>query len=245
MVVRAFLFDVFGTLVDWRTSVRRQLADFAFRHGIEGVDWLDFTLAWRARYQPSLEEVRSGRRAWTLLDDLHRESLLALLEHYQVRGLDVKDVDYLTHAWHRLEPWPDVVAGLTRLKQRHIIAPCSNGNVALLDNLAKHAGLPWDCILGAEPARAYKPQPEVYLTSCRMLGLAPDEVMMVAAHNSDLAAAKRLGLRTCFIPRPTEYGTLQTTDLEPDSDAVDLYAPDLIWLARRFEQFERFEPAAP
>ena len=230
--IKACLFDVFGTVVDWRTSVTRELEQFARARGIDGVDWLQFTVAWRALYQPSMEEVRSGRRAWTVLDVLHRESLVKLLERHGIGGLAGGDIDHLNRAWHRLDPWPDVVEGLSRLKRSRIIAPCSNGNIALMVNLAKRAGLPWDCILGAETARAYKPMPEAYLASCRQLDLPPSAVMMVAAHNNDLRAAKAQGLATAFVARPTEHGPGQKSDLAPDASCVDLAAVDFVELAR-------------
>jgi 2-haloacid dehalogenase len=226
--IRACLFDVFGTVVDWRSSVSRDLAAFARARGLAPIDWLEFTIEWRKLYQPSMEEVRSGRRAWTILDVLHRESLDRLLQHYGVKGLAEADVDHMNRAWHRLDPWPDVVEGLARLKRKRIIAPCSNGNIALMVNLAKRAGLPWDCILGAETARAYKPMPQAYLASCRQLGLAPEQVMMVAAHNADLKAAKAQGLATAFVPRPLEHGPGQTSDLAADPACVDLPARDFI-----------------
>lgn len=178
-----------------------------------------------------MEEVRSGRRAWTILDVLHRESLVSLLFRYGLHGLTPAEVDHLNKAWHRLDPWPDAVEGLTRLKTKLIIAPCSNGNIALIVNMAKRAGLPWDCVLGAETARAYKPLPQAYLASCRQLGLEPDAVMMVAAHNGDLKAAKAQGLRTAFVPRPTEHGPGQTTDLAADPSCVDLAAGSFVDLA--------------
>ena len=230
MDIRACLFDVFGTVVDWRTSVSRELAAFARSRALAPLDWVEFTVEWRKLYQPSMEEVRSGRRSWTILDVLHRESLEKLLERYGIRGLSPGDVDYLARAWHRLDPWPDVVEGLTRLKRRFIIGTCSNGNIALMVNLAKRAGLPWDCILGAETARAYKPLPEAYLASCRQLGLAPSAVLMVAAHNGDLKAAKAQGMATAFVPRPTEHGPGQTTDLSADPACVDVAARDFIEL---------------
>jgi 2-haloacid dehalogenase len=233
MDIRACLFDVFGTVVDWRTSVSRDLAAFAKQKGIAGVDWVEFAVEWRKLYQPSMDEVRSGRRAWTILDVLHRESLVKLITRYGIRGLSETDVDHVNRVWHRLDPWPDAVAGLTRLKTKFVIAPCSNGNIALMVNMAKRAGLPWDCILGAETARAYKPVPEAYLASCRQLGLAPATVMMVAAHNHDLKAAKAQGLKTAFVARPTEHGTGQTTDLAPDMSCVDVPAADFIELAAR------------
>ena len=153
---------------------------------------MEFAEEWRKLYNPAMEEVRSGRRAWTILDVLHREGLMTLLDRYDLDGFDEGEIDHMNRAWHRLDPWPDAVPGLLRLKTRYVIAPCSNGNIALIVNMAKRAGLPWDVVLGAEPTRAYKPDPEAYLASCRMLDLAPGEVLMVAAHNGDLAAAHAL-----------------------------------------------------
>jgi 2-haloacid dehalogenase len=232
--IRACLFDVFGTVVDWRTSVSRDLEGFAKEKGISGIDWLEFAVEWRKLYQPSMEEVRSGRRAFTILDVLHRESLDKLVARYRLQ-LSAADIDHVNRAWHRLQPWPDAVPGLTQLKRRFVIAPCSNGNIALMVNLAKHSGLPWDCILGAETARAYKPLPEAYLASCRQLGLAPSQVLMVAAHNADLKAAKAQGLATAFVARPKEHGPGQTTDLAPDMSCVDIPAKDFVELARKLE----------
>ena len=231
--MKACLFDVFGTVVDWRTSVSRDLAAFARGKNLPPIDWLEFAIEWRKLYQPSMEEVRSGRRAWTILDVLHRESLDALVRRYGIRGLSEAELDHLNRAWHRLDPWPDVVPGLERLKKKLVIAPCSNGNIALMVNMAKRAGLPWDCVLGAETARAYKPLPEAYLAACRHLGLRPAEVMMVAAHNGDLKAAKAQGLATAFVPRPTEHGPGQRTDLAADPGCVDVAARDFVDLAAR------------
>jgi 2-haloacid dehalogenase len=219
--MRALFFDVFGTCVDWRTSVRRELR----ARGLPE----DLADAWRDLYQPQLETVRSGRREWVDLDALHREGLDRLLAE---RGLTVEDPDELTRAWHRLDPWPDTVPGLTRLKRRFIVAPCSNGHIAQSVALARYAGLPWDVILGAEIAHAYKPQPAVYLRSAAALKLAPPEVTMVAAHNGDLEAAQALGFGTAFVARPTEHGPGQTTDLEPSGD-WDVVARDLEELADR------------
>ena len=233
MEIRACLFDVFGTVVDWRTSVSRELAEFAGQRGIRGVDWLEFAVEWRKLYQPSMEEVRSGRRTFTILDVLHRESLGKLLERYRIQELSEADLEHMNRAWHRLDPWSDVVEGLRRLKTRFVIAPCSNGNIALMVNLAKRAGLPWDCVLGAEVARAYKPAPQAYLGSCAALGLAPSSVLMVAAHNNDLRAAKAQGLRTAFVARPREHGPGQTTDLAPDGSCVDVSAADFVGLAQQ------------
>src|SRR6201996_4248107 len=219
--MRALFFDVFGTCVDWRTSVRRELRARGLPEEIAD--------DWRALYQPQLETVRSGEREWVDLDVLHREALDRLLA---LRGLTVADPDELTRAWHRLDPWPDTVPGLTRLKARFIVAPCSNGHIAQSVDLAKHAALPWDVILGAEVARAYKPQPEVYLRSAAALGLEPGDVTMVAAHNGDLAAARALGFATAFVPRPAEHGPDQTSDLEP-ADDWDVVARDFRELAEK------------
>jgi 2-haloacid dehalogenase len=232
MNIRACLFDVFGTVVDWRTSVAREAGLFFRERKIE-VDPLEFAVEWRKLYQPSMEEVRSGRRPFTILDVLHRESLDQLVARYGIKGLSEDDLAHLNRAWHRLDPWPDVLEGLARLKQKMIIAPCSNGNIALMVNLARRAGLPWDCILGAETARAYKPMPDAYLASCRQIGLEPAAVMMVAAHNGDLKAAKAQGLATAFVPRPTEHGPGQKSDLVADPQCVDVPAQSFVDLAER------------
>lgn len=228
--IKACLFDVFGTVVDWRTSVTRDLEEFARHKRIDGIDWLEFAVEWRKLYQPSMEEVRSGRRAFTILDVLHRESLVTLVERYRIADLSQADIDHMSRAWHRLDPWPDVREGLGLLKRSRIIAPCSNGNIALMVNLAKRAGLPWDCILGAELVRHYKPDKEVYLSAAEFLGLKVVEVMMVAAHLGDLRAAKGLGLPTAFVPRPLEFGPDRKGDTTPDG-SVDLFAQDFNDLA--------------
>jgi len=175
--------------------------------------------------------LRRASCGWA--ENAHRESLVTLVERYRIAGLSHADIDHMSRAWHRLDPWPDVREGLGRLKRTRIIAPCSNGNIALMVNMAKRAGLPWDCILGAETARAYKPMPEAYLASCRQLALAPAAVMMVAAHNPDLKAAKAQGLATAFVARPLEYGPGQTTNLAPDRSFVDVAAADFVELADR------------
>jgi len=229
---RALVFDVFGTCVDWRSSIAREGEALGYRLGATGVDWLAFADAWRAQYQPQMETVRSGQRPWTTLDVLHREALDMVLPAFGLGELSEADRDDLTRAWHRLDPWPDVVEGLIHLKSRYVIAPNSNGNIALLVNMAKRAGLPWDAILGAEIARAYKPRPEVYLRCAEALGLAPAAVMMVAAHNSDLITAAECGLQTAFIPRPTEHGPDQMSDLIPEQE-FDLVATDFIDLANQ------------
>lgn len=212
---KALLFDVFGTVVDWRGSMIREIATAAAAVNAK-LDAAAFADAWRALYQPSMEAVRSGGRPWAILDQLHRESLDALLLEFGVAAaFDARARVDLNDAWRRLDPWPDVLSGLTRLKAAFFIAPCSNGNIALIAQMAKRAGLPWDAVLGAEPARAYKPLPEAYLRSAAMADAAPEETMMVAAHNDDLAAARAVGLQTAFIARPTEHGPGQTTDLAP------------------------------
>ncbi len=215
--IRALLFDVFGTVVDWRSSVISELETFGRARRID-IDWATFADEWRSLYQPSMEAVRNGTRAWTILDTLHRESLDELLEKHGVIDFTDHDRTYLNETWHRLKPWSDSVAGLTRLKSIYTLATLSNGNIALLVNMAKHAGLPWDAVLGAEPAHAYKPLPEAYLRTAAFLGLAPQQCMMVAAHNEDLAAAKALGFHTAFVARPTEHGPGQTIDLEATGD---------------------------
>jgi 2-haloacid dehalogenase len=216
--VQALLFDVFGTVVDWRSSIIDELTRFGAEKGLQATDWAAFTDDWRGLYQPAMDEVRSGGRPWTILDVLHRESLEKLIVKHGVSGLSEADKEHVNRVWHRLKPWPDAVAGLTRLKSRYIIGTLSNGNVGLLTRMAKHGRLPWDVILGAETARAYKPQPQAYLASAELLNLAPGQVMLVAAHNGDLAAAAKVGLRTGFVARPTEYGPHQSRDFKADRD---------------------------
>lgn len=227
--VKALVFDVFGTVVDWRGSIIAELTRFGAEKGI-AADWVAFTDDWRRLYQPAMEEVRTGRRGWTILDVLHRESLEKLIAKYGIAGLSEADKAHLNRVWHRLKPWPDSVEGLTRLKSRFIIGPLSNGNIGLLTRLAKNAGLPWDVILGAEAARAYKPLPEAYLAAAALLNLEPAEVMLVAAHNGDLAAAAAVGLRTGFVPRPQEYGPHQKGDFAAEQE-WDVIAPSFTELA--------------
>jgi 2-haloacid dehalogenase len=230
---RALFFDVFGTCVDWRSTVIREGEALGRRRRLDGVDWAAVADDWRERYQPQLETVRSGARPWVDLDVLHREALDDVLAEHGLGRDAVPDEERaeLTLVWHRLDPWPDTVEGLTRLKRRFVIAPNSNGHIALVLDMAKRAGLPWDVILGAELARAYKPQSEVYLRSVAAIGLEPGQVMMVAAHNSDIAGAQACGLCTAFVPRPTEHGPGQTTDLEPEHDP-DVVAADFVALAQ-------------
>jgi 2-haloacid dehalogenase len=232
--VRALLFDVFGTVVDWRTSVAREARPFLARYA-PGADPAAFADAWRRRYGPSMEDVRRGRRPFVRLEVLHRENLEALMPEFGIDAATVppEALDALNFAWRRLDPWPDTVAGLLRLKPRYILAPMSNGNIALLVEMARRGGLPWDVILGAEIAQAYKPAPEAYLRCVDALMLQPDEVCMVAAHNGDLAAARAVGLRTALVLRPTEHGPDQTTDLAPAQD-WDVVVEDFGALATAF-----------
>ncbi len=215
--VKALTFDVFGTVVDWRSSIIREGEAFGKARGL-GVDWAAFADRWRAMYHPAMEEVRSGRRPWTKLDALHRESLDKLVGEFGIKGASDADLDELNRAWHRLDPWSDSVPGLTRLKRKYVLATLSNGNVALMVNMAKRAGLPWDAILGAEVTGHYKPQPACYLGTAALLGLEPGECALVAAHNGDLAAASALGFKTAFVTRPTEHGPGQTKDLTAARD---------------------------
>ena len=229
-LLKAVTFDVFGTVVDWRTSIAREVESLAVKKKF-AVDGQRFADAWRELYQPSMTKVRDGKVPWTVLDDLHRMNLLQVLETFGIDQLSEEEIEHLNRAWHRLDPWPDAVAGLQRLKQHYIIGTLSNGNVALIVNMAKFSGLPWDVVLGAEIARHYKPQPEAYLRSAEILGLEPKECMLVAAHNGDLAAAGRCGFQTAFVPRPKEYGPEQTTDLVAEYDC-DVVAGDFIELAQ-------------
>jgi 2-haloacid dehalogenase len=231
--VKAIVFDVFGTLVDWRSSVAREVEALAQRKGFQ-LDGATFADAWRAAYAPSMNRVRNGELPWTRLDDLHRMTLGRLLGDFGIHGLSESEIAGLNRAWHRLQSWPDVVPGLTRLKKNFIVAPLSNGNIALMTNLARHAGLPWDCILGAELVRHYKPDLEVYRSAADFLDLDPADLLMVAAHLGDLRAARSVGLRTAFVPRPLEFGRTGTPDLVPDS-SVDIAVSDLNELADRLD----------
>ncbi|MGA8657634.1 MAG: haloacid dehalogenase type II [Chthoniobacterales bacterium] len=215
--VKAIVFDIFGTLVDWRGSLVTQLSAFGRERGLDA-DWTVLVDAWRSAYQPSLDAVRRRAVPWTVLDELHRASLIALLPDFGLSSLSDQEIDFFVAGWHRLNPWPDVVPGLQRLRQRYIIGPLSNANLSLMVNLAKFARLPWDVVFGSDLFRHYKPDPETYLGVCDLLRLKPEQVMLVAAHNYDLKAAQALGLLTAFIPRPQEYGPHQTTDLQPEGD---------------------------
>lgn len=227
--LRAILFDTFGTLVDWRSSLIGELTAFGAERGIAG-DWTGLVDAWRADYAPSMDRVRRGELPWTKLDDLHRASLDRLLERFAITGLNEADRRHVTLGWHRLHPWPDSAPGLRRLHPRFILGPLSNGNVSLLVDLARFGGLTWDMVFGAEVFGHYKPDPATYLGACRLLSLDPAQVMLCAAHNSDLAAAQGHGLRTAFVPRPTEHGPHQVGDLAA-TGAWDLVVADIEDLA--------------
>jgi 2-haloacid dehalogenase len=203
--VKACVFDTFGTVVDWRNSVIAEATDWGKTKGLN-INWVEFTDRWRLGYRPTMDKVRKGEIPWTNLDDLHRMILEDLLKQYKIEGLSEEEKINWAHVWRRLKPWPDSVEGLTRLKRKYIISPMSNGNVALLTNLAKFAGLPWDVILGTDLVKHYKPDREMYLSAPFYLDLKPDEVMMCAAHIHDLEAARSCGLRTGFVYRPDEYG---------------------------------------
>jgi 2-haloacid dehalogenase len=205
-------FDVFGTVVDWHGSIVREVQAL-----YPQVDADAFATAWRAGYQPAMQRVRSGELGWTLIDDLHRLVLDGLLSRFGLSHLGEEEREHLNRVWHRLDPWPDTVAGLTRLKTRHTICTLSNGNIGLLTNMAKRAGLPWDCVLSAEVFRAYKPDPRTYLGVAEVFRVAPAQVMLVAAHQDDLAAARACGLATAYVERPLEFGITRPKDVSPDA----------------------------
>lgn len=230
--VHALVFDVFGTVVDWRSSIIREGELLASRKGYE-VDWGAFADRWRSGYGPAMNQVRTGELPWTKLDDLHRMILDQLVTEFALTGMSETELDDFNRAWHRLSPWPDTVGGLNRLKTKFIIATLSNGNVSLLTEMAKNAGLPWDAVLSAELAGHYKPDPEAYLKAADLLGLQPEQVMLVAAHPSDLRAAARAGLRTAYVIRPLERGPGRPVDMNLNGE-FDLTATDFYDLARQF-----------
>jgi 2-haloacid dehalogenase len=215
--VTALLFDVFGTVVNWRDGISRDVSIIADQKSVS-LDPAAFADSWRAEYQPAMEEVRSGRRSFTILDVLHRENLKKVATDFGLGALSAEDEDFLVTAWHRLPGWPDSSEGMLRLRQKFILGSQSNGNIALIVNMAKYANLPWDVVLGAEVVGHYKPQPKAYLNACTALGLATENCMMVAAHNDDLVAARAAGMKTAFVCRPTEHGVGQTKDLHAEQD---------------------------
>ncbi|MHB1304028.1 MAG: haloacid dehalogenase type II [Acidiphilium sp.] len=228
-IPRAVLFDVFGTLVDWRGGVIAGLTAFGAARGTRA-DWAEVADGWRRNYQPSMDRVRRGAVPWTILDDLHRDALVELARRHGFGPLGHADCDHLIKLWHRLAPWPDVVDGLARLKRVAIIGPLSNGHLALQVALAKRNGFPWDVTFGADLFRHYKPDADVYLGACDLLGLAPEEVMLAAAHNDDLAAAASCGLRTGFVSRPLEHGPA-TGDRAKPAGAWDIVSESVEDLA--------------
>ena len=229
--VKAMTFDIFGTVADWRGSIICEGEEVWAAKGVD-VDWAQFADDWRAGYGPAMQRVRSGGLPWMNIDALHRLILDDLLARYRISGLAEIEKVQLNRVWHRLNPWPDVASGLARLRRPAIVAALSNGNVGLLVNMARHGGLCWDCVLSAELAKHYKPDPEVYRTAASLLGLEPHQVMMVAAQNGDLKGAQAVGFRTAFVHRPSEYGPNQNTDLVPDP-SIDVVAQDFNDLADR------------
>jgi len=231
--VDALVFDVFGTVVDWRSGVVRDGQRLGEARGLD-VDWASFADAWREEYQPSLARVRRGEIPWQNLDALHRKSLERLLDRFDVEGLTDEEIEHLNRVWHRLDPWPDVVPGLNRLRPEYLVAPLSNGHVRLLTNMAKRAAIPWDLILSAELSGHYKPDEEVYLTAVDLLDCRPEEVVMVAAHGTDLDASREAGLRTAYVHRPLEWGPERAEEVEsPDESAYDVVAEDVVGLAEQ------------
>ena len=230
--IKALAFDVFGTVVDYRGTIMREGQQLNLAKGLS-VDWAQFANAWRARYRPSMDRVMRGELPWTNLDALHRLSLNELLTEFQLNDHFTQgEQDHLNRVWHRLQPWPDAIPGLTHLRKRFVLATLSNGNMALLVNMAKYSALPWDCILSAELVQAYKPDPRAYQMAVELLELQSHEVMMVAAHQEDLRAAQAQGMQAAFVPRPQEYGPHNAPDLTPDP-AFEVLATDFMDLAQQ------------
>jgi 2-haloacid dehalogenase len=223
--VEVLAFDVFGTVVDWHGSIRREV-----ERDFPGIDGDAFARAWRAGYKPAMARVMRGEQGWTLIDDLHRGILDEILPRFGLAHLDEARRAHLNRVWHRLDPWPDGVEGLARLRRRRLVCTLSNGNLGLLARLSHHGGLAWDCVLSAEVFRAYKPDPATYLGVARVFDVAPQRVMLVAAHHDDLAAARACGLRTAYIERPLEFGAAQPKDVSP-REGNDLHCRDLHALA--------------
>ncbi|MDB5911374.1 MAG: haloacid dehalogenase, type [Ramlibacter sp.] len=225
--VEVLAFDIFGTVVDWHGSISREMQAL-----YPQVDGAGFATAWRAGYRPAMARVMSGELGWLRIDDLHRMILDEILPQFGLQALDEPARRHLNLAWHRLDPWPDAVAGLVRLKRRYLITTLSNGNIGLLTHMAKRAGLPWDCILSAEVFRAYKPDPATYLGVARVFDVAPERVMLVAAHHDDLEGARRCGLRTAYVERPLEFGRDAPKDVSPRGEN-DLHSRSLVDLAEQ------------
>jgi 2-haloacid dehalogenase len=229
--IKALTFDVFGTVVDWRSSIIREGQLLSKSKGLN-VDWAKFADGWPSRYDRAMDRVRKGKIPWTKIDGLNRLIIDELLQEFEIKGLSPAEVAELNRVWQRLIPWPDSVPGLNRLRSRYILVTLSNGNISLLVNMAKNVGLPWDCVLSAELSGHYKPDKEVYETAAGLLDLPPENVMMVAAHKGDLRAASRVGFKTAFVPRPLEYGPGRNVDTTPD-DSFDITAGNFLDLAHQ------------
>ena len=236
-MIKALIFDVFGTVVDWRSSVILECKILEEKTGIPG-DWAKLADMWRQKYVPSMDRVRNGEKKWTILDDLHKESLLSILKELDINGHSESEIEHLNKAWHRLNPWPDSVEGLHLLKKNFSISTLSNGNINLLNNMAQYANLPWDNIFSAETFMHYKPDPETYLGAVNKLKLKKHEVMLVAAHNNDLLAAKEFGIKKAFVLRATEYGPSQNFDLKAEEN-IDISALDFIELSTKLITFNK------
>lgn len=233
--VKAVLFDVFGTVVDFRSSIKKEGAVWNEEKGLI-MDWGAFADAWRADYHPNIKRVLNGELTWRNLDSLHMMSLLTLLEEWGLENeFSEEEIDRLSRVWHRLDPWSDSVQGLTQIKKHFIVSPLSNGNMSLLTNMARHSGLPWDVILSPELIKSYKPEPEVYYMAADYLGLQPEEIMMTACHQYDLQAAQKLGFRTGYVMRPFEHGYTNIPDLTPTAE-YDIIAYDLLDLAAQLRK---------
>ncbi|MBX2998414.1 MAG: haloacid dehalogenase type II [Caldilineaceae bacterium] len=231
--IRALTFDIFGTVVDWRSTIMEEGARLGKRKNLQ-VDWGLFADHWRAEYGPSMDRVRQNELGWTKLDDLHKQSLYKLLHDFGIIGLSDDEIEDFNKVWHRLHPWPDAVQGIARLRERYIVATLSNGNFAMLVNIAKTVGIVWDCILSAELAHCYKPDARVYRMAADLLSLPPSQILMVAAHPSDLKAAARVGFRTAYIPRPQEHGPDHKEDAV-DRGKFDMVAADFNDLAAQLD----------
>ena len=229
--IQLLAFDVFGTVVDWRSSVIAEGERLGAAKGLR-IDWTAFADAWRSIYRPYMDRVQSGELPWTKLDDLHRQMLAETLETFGITGLTESETRNFNRIWHRLDPWPDSVPGLLRLKSRFVITTLSNGNISLLTNMARHAGLPWDCVLSAENVKRYKPDPAVYQLAPQLFDLEAGQVMMVAAHEHDLQSAKKHGLKTAYVHRPLEHGAGKAA-AKPSRDAYDIVAVSFIDLAEQ------------
>ncbi|SUZ47871.1 uncharacterized protein METZ01_LOCUS725 [marine metagenome] len=227
--IQALVFDVFGTVVDWRTSISRQAKEVGSRYGVEA-DWDQFADDWRAGYHSGMIKVNTGEDKWKIVDEIHRDRLELLIKKYGFPTLGEDEIVSFNKSWHRLKGWPDSTEGLTRLKSKFIVASLSNGNIALLTNMAKFANLPWDAVLSAELAGKYKTHPWAYQRTAQLLGLNPEQVMLVAAHNGDLRGAINAGLRSALVTRPNEFGNSKNPDLEPEPD-FDYFAKDFHDLA--------------